>query len=232
MNNIEALERFARFQAARAATGISDTSVVVNLSEGGTDWHIIRRLYELPPVSMAKRWLGAGPPTGSTTVEFSEPAQDDAPVSEILDDLRTPKGQIQRQITALRNGGRLSYRERLARRLEFLLGAPEEEGEEWGEHSPESLRQMLLFLQDVPDFRYPSVTVTPSATFRAQWQAGQNQHFAVDFLPDGQVRFVVFAPDPRHPERAQRVSGVVSRTDIMKAIEHYKVYRWAADART
>jgi hypothetical protein len=130
-----------------------------------------------------------------------EPVLEQAPVSDfdVLDELRTPKGQIERQITALRRGGGLPYRERLARRLEFLLGAPEEEGEEWGEHSPESLRQMFLFLQDVPDFQCPTVTVTPSATFRAQWQAGQNQHFAADFLPDGQVRFVVFAPDPRHP---------------------------------
>jgi hypothetical protein len=173
---------------------------------------------------------GVGP-TGSADIES---APDEASVSDFdeLDELRTPKGQIRRQITALRLGGALPYRERLARRLEFLLAAPEEEGEEWGEHSPDSLRHMFLFLQDVPHFQYPTVTVTPSATFRAQWQAGQNQHFAVDFLPDGQVRFVVFAPDPRHPERAQRVSGVVSRTDIMKAIEPYKVHRWAADART
>lgn len=47
---------------------------------------------------------------------------------------------------------------------------------------------------------------------------------------DGQVRFVVFAPDPRYVDRVQRVSGVVSRVDLMRAVEPYEVHRWAADA--
>ena len=227
MTNVETLQRFARFQASRAATDIFYVDLAVLRSDASTDPFLLQPLWKLTPALfyVLPRIIASG----SADIE---PVLEQAPVSDfdVLDELRTPKGQIERQITALRRGGGLPYRERLARRLEFLLGAPEEEGEEWGEHSPESLRQMFLFLQDVPDFQCPTVTVTPSATFRAQWQAGQNQHFAADFLPDGQVRFVVFAPDPRHPERAQRVSGVVSRTDIMKAIEPYKVHRWAADA--
>jgi hypothetical protein len=179
---------------------------------------------------MAAKRFGRGAPTGSTTVEFSEPVPDEAPVSDILDDLRTPKGQIQRRITALRRGGGLPYCERLAHRLDCLLEALEEEEETWGPGSPDSLRQMLLFLRAAADLRCPTVTITPSATFRAQWQAGQNRHLAVDFLPDGQVRFVVFSPDPLYPDRVQRVSGIVSRADVLKAIEPYKVYRWAADA--
>ena len=89
---------------------------------------------------------------------------------------------------------------------------------------------MLLFLRAAPDLRCPTVTITPSATFRAQWQADRNKHLAIDFLPDGQVRFVVFSPDPRHPDRVQRVSGIVGRGDVMRAVEPYKVHRWAADA--
>jgi hypothetical protein len=89
---------------------------------------------------------------------------------------------------------------------------------------------MLLFLRAMPDFRCPTVTITPSATFRAEWQAGQNRHLAVDFLPDGQVRFVVFSPDPRHPDRVQRVSGIVDRVDVIRAVEPYNVHRWATDA--
>jgi hypothetical protein len=147
-------------------------------------------------------------------------------------DLSGPKERLRRQISALRAGGRLAYCERLTRRLDSLLEALEEEGEEWAEGSAESLRQMLLFLRDVPGFRCPTVTVTPSATFRAEWQAGRNQHFAIDFLPDGQARFVVFAPDPHHPDRVQRVSGIVSRADVMRVVEPYKVHRWAADAGT
>jgi hypothetical protein len=146
--------------------------------------------------------------------------------------LEIPKGQIEEQIRALRVGGGLPYSERLARRLDVLLDALAEEGEAWEKDSPESLRQMFLFLRSVPDFRCPTVTITPSATFRAQWDAGRKSHLAVDFLPDGQVRFVVFSPDLRHPDRVQRVSGIVSRLDLMRVLEPYDVHRWATDART
>ncbi len=150
----------------------------------------------------------------------------------VLDVLHTPTEQIRRQVKALRKGSRLPYRERLARRLDFLLRGFEEEEETWADDSPESLRQMLLFLEGLPEFRCPTVTVTPSATFRAQWQADQNEHFAADFVPDGQVRFVVFAPDSSDPGRVQRVSGIVSSANALRAIETYEVHRWAADAGT
>lgn len=228
MNDVQVLQGFARFQAARAATDLFDVGVAITLGEGSTDPHILRQLYEMPvSLSIAAR---SGRPTASTTVEFSGSAPAEARVFELLDRLRTPKGQIKRQITALRKGGGLPYREHLAHRLDFLLEALEEEGETWGEGSPESLRQMLLFLRAAPDLRCPTVTITPSATFRAQWQDGQNRHLAVDFLPDGQVRFVVFSPDPRHPDRAQRVSGIVGRVHVMRAVKPYRVHRWAADA--
>jgi hypothetical protein len=148
----------------------------------------------------------------------------------VPDVLRTPTDRIREQMKALRSESRLAYRERLARRLDFLLRALEEEDQPLAEDSPESLRQMLLFLEALPEFRCPTVTVTPFATFRAQWQGHPSEHLAVDFVPDGQVRFVLFAPDPSHLEHVERVSGIVSPANAMKAIESYQVHRWAADA--
>lgn len=228
MNDVETLQQFARLRAARAATDIFDIDVPILRNDGSTAPYILHPLWELTPALFYLAARGVGP-TGSADIES---APDEAPVSDfdVLDELRTPKGQIQRQITAFRRGGGLPYRERLARRLDFLLGALEEEEETGPEDSPDSLRQMLLFLRATPDLRCPTVTITPSSTFRAEWQAGQNRHLAVDFLPDGQVRFVVFSPDPLHPDRVQRVSGIVSRADVMRAVEPYKVYRWATDA--
>lgn len=230
MNSVETLQGYANFQAARAATDIFDIDVAIPRNDGSTDPHILRSTWELAAAVV----YVVAPGVGSSGSADIESAPDEAPASDfdVLDELRTPKGQIQRQITALRRGGRLPYRERLARRLDILLEALEEEEETWTETSPDSLRQMLLFLQAVPDFRCPTVTMTPSATFRAQWQAGRDRHFAVDFLPDGQVRFVVFAPDPRHPDRVQRVSGIVGRAEVIRAVEPYNVHRWAADAGT
>ncbi len=147
------------------------------------------------------------------------------------DELRTPQGQIRREIDKLRAGSPLVYHERLARRLEFLLQAMEEEGETWAAESPESLRRMLLFLESVPDFRCPTITVTPSATFRAQWTEGVNAHFALDYLADGRVRFVVFSPDPHHPQRAQRLSGMTGWENVMEIVGPFRVNRWTEDAR-
>lgn len=123
------------------------------------------------------------------------------------------------------------YHERLVRRLEFLFQAMAEECEAWGADSAESLRKMLQFLQSVPSFRYPTVSVTPSATFRAQWTDGENAHFTLDFLADGQVRFVVFSPDPHHPDRVQRLSGMTSWENVMEIIGPFRVHRWTEDAR-
>jgi hypothetical protein len=241
MSNVESLLEFARFRSAAAwgggsATDFYDSEVAEFAAEGSTDPHIARQLFELQLLPFAVRLSVAGrcSLTTGTDVVASEPAPDEAPPSdfEMLDELRTPQAQIRRQIEALRRGSPLLYRERLARRLDFLLRALEEEGEPWAEDSPESLRQMLLFLEGLPEFRCPTITVTPFATFRAQWQADRNQHFAADFVPDGQVRFVVFAPDPGDPGRVQRVSGVVRPANAMKAVETYEVHRWAADART
>lgn len=72
------------------------------------------------------------------------------------DDLRTPREGLRRQTRALRGGGRLAYCERLAGRLDVLLDALEEEGETWTEGSSGSLREMLSFLEAVPDFQCPT----------------------------------------------------------------------------
>jgi hypothetical protein len=230
MNTVEQIESFARFQAARAATDLSDIDLVVSHNYGSTDLYVAHPFWELSRTFFSVPARGV-PTTASAEIE-SAPDEAHASDFDILDELRTPKGQLQRQIMAFRRGGEALYREYLALRLEILLDALEDEGENWNENSPDSLRQMLLFLQATPDLWCPTVTVTPSATFRAQWQVSPDKHFAVDFLPDGQVRFVVFSPAPRHADRVQRVSGVVDRADVMRAIEPYKVLRWAADART
>ena len=146
------------------------------------------------------------------------------------DEPQTPERQIRREIDNLRAGSPLVYRDQLARRLEFLLQAIEEEGEVWGADSSESLRKMLQFLQSVPSFQYPTVTKTPSATFRAQWTKGENAHLALDFLADGQVRIVVFSPDPHHPQRVQRFSGVTGWENVLEIVGPFRVNRWTEDA--
>jgi hypothetical protein len=224
-----------------SATDVRLIDVARTVDEGGTDPYDVARL----AVEQSRRSFpearrvvedvsSIGGPDDAILVHKQGEAMFFASKGEFaaLDEFRTPEGQIRRQIRSLRGAARLAYRERLARRLEFLLETSKEEGEVWKETSPESLRKMLLFLQSLPNFGYPSVTVTPSATFRAQWTADPSRHFAVDFLPDGQVRFVTFCPDPRHSDRIQRIAGITSWESVMNAVEPCRVHRWAADAWT
>lgn len=237
MNDADTLRSYIKFQAAHAITNASSA----------TDVGLIDTPYAKEAEDIVTTWVGA--PGTRLVIEYREQPrlvehvwpvrfewEDEANLFAnmgdfaTLDVLRTPEGQIRWQIRSVRGVPRLMYRERLARRLEFLVDTMKEDGESWNEDSHESLRTMLLFLQTVPHFRYPVVTVTPSATFRAQWTVGSTRHFAVDFLPDGQVRFVVFCPDPLHPNRVQRVSGIASWENLSSVVEPYKVHRWTADA--
>jgi hypothetical protein len=237
MSDLNTLREYARFRAAGAimstvssATDICLVDVAAAVAEVGTGRALggQRGPFPRPPTK------GDVSYTGSSAAISLSPEENEISFAEsaALDELRTPKGQIRRQIRSFRAGQRLVYRERLARRLELLLAAmEEEEGEAWSDDSPESLRRMMLFLQREPTLRYPTVTVTPSAMFRAQWTTDPSRHFAAEFLANGEVRFVVFCPDLRHPDRVQRVSGMVSWENLMYAVEPYKVLRWAADAR-
>jgi hypothetical protein len=148
----------------------------------------------------------------------------------VLDYLRTPEGQLERVIHSLSVGTRLPYAPRLARRLMTLLRAAEEDGQGWAENSVESLRRMIIFLETVPRFAYPTVTITPSGTFRAQWTKARNAHFAIDFLSEGRVRFVVFAPDARHPQRVRQVSGLSCWESVLEEVAPYRVHEWATRA--
>ena len=132
------LQRFARFQAARAATDTLALVWVWPLGEGSTDRYSLRQLLKLSiPFSMAR---GRREQTGSTAVEFSGSAPDEAPVSfEELDELRSPKGQIQDKSLRFEEAAGCPTVNALAHRLDFLLGALEEEGEIWAEGSPDSL---------------------------------------------------------------------------------------------
>lgn len=213
-----------------SATDVHLIDVATTVAEGGTlrafreQWLSVPRLPLMPERALSN--------SIRATIGVSQ-GQGDASSrnSASLDELRTPEGQIRRQVVSLRATPGLLYRERLARRLEFLLAAMEDEGEAWSDDSPESLRRMMLFLQSEPSLGYPSVTVTPSATFRAQWTTDRTRHFAAEFLANGEVRFLVFGPDSRHPDRVQRVTGMANWQSLMHVVEPYNVLRWAADAR-
>lgn len=244
MSDAEVLSDYARYHAAQlhvcgvsSETDVRQTDVAHTAEEECADPSLAWFTLEQRPGLLleAHRIFHDDPSTSGRTLiigwEIDEVAS--FPVLGAfteLDDLRAPEGRIRQHIRSLRSARRLAYWDRLARRLEVLLEAMKEEEERWNDDSPESLRLMLLFLESVPTFQYPVVTVTPSTTFRAQWTVDSSRHFAADFLPDGQVRYVVFSPNLQQPDSVQRSSGITRRESLIEFVMPHQVQRWAADA--
>lgn len=119
------------------------------------------------------------------------------------------------------------FADSLAKRIENLLQTVKEEEPELSERvSIQSLRNFGEFLQKHPDLREPSVFLTPSGNFRAKWRLGTENHFAVEFLPSRNVRYVLFAPDLKRTEGIARTGGITSQDALLESVKPYQVQRW------
>ncbi len=93
--------------------------------------------------------------------------------------------------------------------------------------SSESLLMFFGFLRMHTEFAEPGVVLTPSGNIRVQWRAAPNELCAAEFLGDGRVNFVVFAPDPHDPHQTIRLSGIALPVeDFMVAVYRYGARRW------
>jgi hypothetical protein len=130
-----------------------------------------------------------------------------------------------RLIAYVRTDLAVPYRERLAARLEHLRGAAADDGYAL---SPKSLQQLVRFLGNHPDLMYPDVVVTPAGNFRAEWWRSRRRHVGIEFLPGGESRFVVFAPNPDNYAKTTRYAGISSADSVMDLLAPLKVRRWMA----
>lgn len=131
-------------------------------------------------------------------------------------------------ISYVRNHVRLAYSGSLANRLEYLRGASIEEAPEQAPISVSSLQSFVSFITREPRLAEPDLVLTYSGNIRAEWHKSRKEHFSVEFLPNGQVRYVVFTRDPDHATRTDRTSGLVSAETVMAKIKPFNVLAWAA----
>jgi hypothetical protein len=59
-------------------------------------------------------------------------------------------------------------------------------------------------------------------------ETGPNRHFAVEFLPTGDAHFVIFTPDPMHPDKTIRMSGLASVDSLMETVQPHGVLTWSS----
>jgi len=115
----------------------------------------------------------------------------------------------------------------IANRLDDLLKASTEEGEGQTALSSDSLRGFIRFIQKETNLVEPGLVLSFSGNIRAEWRRSRKEHFATEFLPNGQVRYVVFSYDEEQPSRIDRMTGLVSADSLMKKVEPFRVLSWA-----
>ncbi len=141
------------------------------------------------------------------------------------DNQQTPGGLID----DLRDNYNISYADKLADRLQYLVKVGQEDFPDQMPVSPKSLSDFIGFINAHNTFKRPRIYLTFSGNIRAEWGEVNDQHFAIEFLEDNDVRFVLFASDIRRPHKVYRASGSSSVDKIMRQVEPYNVLRWVSN---
>ena len=139
---------------------------------------------------------------------------------------------IKKIVQHIRKAVALEDRDRIADRIEVLEEARLEELHHGDRPlSPKSLEAFEPFLKREPGLKYPILTLSPDGLVFAEWEAAPNQYFAVKFLgANDDVRYVIFAPKPGHPEKRVRTSEDATVDTLMSYAEPHGVRSWVGMA--
>ena len=121
------------------------------------------------------------------------------------------------------------YKARLVSRLNELQKAVQEEELDGRGISAKSLQHFVELLKAYPALRCPIISVTPERNIYASWKLGSHRVFSIHFLPDGNVRFVIFCPNDKHSDETIRLSGAATLDVLMSVVEPHGVLNWATE---
>ena len=138
--------------------------------------------------------------------------------------------EVARLIAGCRNTLRWQHTSRLVQRLQELLRDVTEEEDTDSSISATSLENFFEFVRENPNLTFPKLAVTPDGYIYARWKADRQKLFSAQFLPDGNVRFVVFKPNPRHKNVTARFSGLTTSDSIIDEIRNHNISNWVLEA--
>ena len=97
----------------------------------------------------------------------------------------------------------IAYQTRLAERIIKLSTAF---AEDYDGHtlSAQSLAGLVDFLEASPASGYPDLTATPAGDVYAEWHGPEGRRLTIEFLASGDARYLLFRPNPKHPQRVDR----------------------------
>ena len=184
-----------------------------------------------PQAWLRKKFMGVRSHQSPITTEHEleeEASIDPTSPFEAIEDRLSEDEKVYEIIKFLNDQINLTFSKQLANRIQFLIEASKEEYPDEVAILPESLKNFVSFLQSVPNFRYPDVVLSPVKNICTQWRTAPNRHFSVEFLPTGDVRFVIFSPDPMHPDKTNRISGIVSVDSLMRTAQPHGIQSWCS----
>jgi hypothetical protein len=133
---------------------------------------------------------------------------------------------VQELIYRIKISRPIPYREDLAKRLLALYYDAKEEDPDCVGIAAESLRSFNDFIHLHTNLKPPIISLTPDYNIYASWRDKQNRVFSVHFLPNADVRFVMFKPNVKRPERKIRVSGSATIDTLMKIVDPDCLEEW------
>jgi hypothetical protein len=92
--------------------------------------------------------------------------------------------------------------------------------------SYDSLNNFRRFLSWHANIIKPVISLTPEKNIYSSWRGSNKRVFSAHFLPNGDVRFVLFKPNDKHPNRMSRFSGIESVDMLYKVISPYQLKGW------
>ena len=137
--------------------------------------------------------------------------------------------EIQLLIYSIRMSVHISNSEKIANRLQTLLNDAKEEDSVTPGITVKSLRNFFILLTLKNNLKYPAISLTPDNDIHISWRYDQNQVFSIHFLPNEDVRFVIFKPNEQHPDRTKRLSGTTTTDNLIETVDSHGVWDWVSE---
>ena len=145
-----------------------------------------------------------------------------------VDLVESEHDQVQELIFMIRTSPSISCR-KLATKLLTLFNDSKEDDPTSVGINMASLRNFYNFFQTQSNLKCPTISLTPGNNIYASWRDERNRVFSVHFLPSGDVHFVIFKPNDRHPERQIRLSGTATADILQETVSSYGVWDWISE---
>jgi len=114
-------------------------------------------------------------------------------------------------------------------RIKILYYDAKEEDPECVGIAAESLRSFNDFIHLHTNLKRPIISLTPDYNIYASWRDEQNRVFSIHFLPNADVRFVMFKPNVKRPGRKIRVSGSATIDTLMETVDPDCLEEWISE---